>query len=309
MQLYTNLQPNDIQSIIQLYNVGNIISIHRLSGGLANTNYLVETSTGKYVLTICDNKSFEDTQILADILLYLNNNQFETSKIIYNIEREYVSLFQSKPVLLKEYIPGNVQKQFNHEILKQLGGSLGQLHQLPPPECLPKDFPYGEKAFNNLYKLDVVHSFVDWLSEKHQYIKSNLHPDLTKCFIHGDLFPSNVIISENQTPVIMDFEEACLYFRIFDLGMAIVGLCSENGIIDLVNVRSVILGYRQVVDLSTIEKEHIKAFIVYAAVTASFWRFRQFNILFPSVELADSYLEMKNLADQIYSIPNSEFVF
>lgn len=52
----------------------------------------------------------------------------------------------------------------------------------------------------------------------------------------------------------------------------------------------------------------MKTFIVYAAVATAFWRFRQFNILFPSVELADSYIEMKNIADQVYLIPNNEIL-
>ena len=106
----------------------------------------------------------------------------------------------------------------------------------------------------------------------------------------------------------MDFEEACYYYRIFDLGMAVVGLCCEQGEIICSKIQALINGYNHVGKLSKIEGDNLKAFIVYAATATAFWRFRQFNVLFPSEELSDSYIEMKNIADQILLIPMGEII-
>ncbi len=308
MDLYTNLEPGDFKAILQLYEIGNLISYKPLSGGAANTNYLVKTNEGYYVLTISDNKSFEETQMLTDVLSYLKDNQFRTSQVVPNNEGTYVTRFNNKPVILKPFISGTVSANFTNDVLVKLGRELATLHRIPAPDYLPKSFPYGEHAFKSIDERYSSHPFIKWLEEKHEYIKKSLLPDLPKSLIHGDLFYSNVVINENQEPVIIDYEEACYYYRIFDLGMAAVGLCCENGQINLAKTRAFIQGYRQVNDLSTMEREHIKAFMVYGAVATAFWRFRQFNILFPSAELADSNIEMKNIADQIFSIPNNQIL-
>jgi len=125
--------------------------------------------------------------------------------------------------------------------------------------------------------------------------------------IHGDLFYSNVVLTKEQTPIIMDFEETSYYYRSFDLGMAVVGLCCEHGQIVPLKMRALIRGYQNVISLSKRESESIKAFIVYGATATAFWRFKQFNIVHPVERLKDSYKEMVAIADQAYSFSDEQF--
>ena len=55
MSVYTILKNKDVRKILSSYDIGDLKSFRGISEGITNTNYFINTSSGKYVLTI-----FED---------------------------------------------------------------------------------------------------------------------------------------------------------------------------------------------------------------------------------------------------------
>ncbi len=125
--------------------------------------------------------------------------------------------------------------------------------------------------------------------------------------IHGDVFFDNVIVKGDQLMAIIDFEEACHYYRGFDLGMVIVGACRDRQGISFEQAGRFIRGYQKKTTLESIERETLKAFAVYAAVATSFWRFRQYHFRRPEPRLYEKHVEMQILADTISKYPESRF--
>ncbi|MEM6316429.1 MAG: homoserine kinase [Bacteroidota bacterium] len=299
MALYSQLNEQDIQTILQSYSVGNLQRWRLLHGGAENTNHLIETNKGTFILTLCERKSIKETQALAHLLEHFDNHQFSTSKIFKNRKGQLQSSFQNKPVLLKSFLPGKVLLTPPRKVIHQIGAQLGQLHQVPVPAYLPKQFSYGQQTFTSLYASDTNHPFPLWLRKKRALIVQKSASNLTKVLIHGDVFTSNVIVAPDGKPTVMDFEEACHYYRVFDLGMAIVGLCSSEGKVDLDKMNALIKGYETVNPLLPKEKQQLPLFIIYAATATAFWRFRQFNLLVPNEERKEDYKEMQTIADSI----------
>ncbi len=298
MTLYTKLTDEIIHQIITQFEVGTVQHWKILHGGSANTNHVLTTSKGKYVLTICERKTIEETTVLANLLKYLKTHQFTTTQIMPNKKGEIVSFYKNKPILLKSYIEGRVDTIIDNDLLIKIGKSIAQLHQIPTPDYLPTQFSYGQQNFAALYIQKIQHPFINWLKEMHQYILSKLNDDLPRALIHGDVFDSNVVISTNETPVIMDFEESCYYYRVYDLGMAIVGLCKENDLINWEKATLLIQGYQATKPLLLLERNALKDFVVYAATATAFWRFRQFNIIAPNETYKNTYQVMVKVAEQ-----------
>ena len=139
-------------------------------------------------------------------------------------------------------------------------------------------------------------------------IKGKISPELPRGLIHGDIFYDNVLFTpDKKLAAIIDFEEACHYYKVFDIGMCIVGTCSRKGKLSLAKTKSLVDGYQSKRQLETLEKETLKVFAEYGAVATSFWRFRQHNITKPNEDKANRYLEMKWLADHIHVISKQEF--
>ena len=56
MAVHTSLSRSDIENITSNYNIGNLIFFQGIKEGIENTNYLLSTSSDKYILTIYEER-------------------------------------------------------------------------------------------------------------------------------------------------------------------------------------------------------------------------------------------------------------
>jgi homoserine kinase type II len=278
-----------------------------MDGGSENTNYCIETNSGKYVLTLCDQKSLEHATNLASLLVYLTDHGIRTSRVVVPLEEPIVILHDEKPVMLKRHVDGDVTANLTGNVLVQLGEEMARLHEIPAPSYLPRSFPYGRSYFQEVIDSNLDHAYIDWLSEKNSYLQERIPQRLPMTLIHGDVFFDNMIVQGDQLLAIIDFEESCHYYRSFDLGMVIVGACRDRQGISFQKARKFIRAYQNDMTVQSVERECLKAFAVYAAVATSFWRFRQYHVRRPEPRFYDKHVEMQTFADTISEYPESSF--
>ena len=141
-----------------------------MDGGNENTNYCIETSSGNYVLTICDQKSLQHTTELASLLVYLTDYGIRTSRVVSPPEEPIVILHDEKPVMLKHHIDGDIKSNLIGNILFQVGEEMSRLHKIPAPSYLPESFHYGRSAFPDLTNSDLDHPYISWLLDKNMFL-------------------------------------------------------------------------------------------------------------------------------------------
>jgi homoserine kinase type II len=297
-----------VREISREFRAGKVRSFEPMEGGSANSSYTVCTDKGKYVLSVCDEKSSGEIQNLVELLCYLDNNYYPTTKIVKAANGDYVIRHRDKPIILKEFIEGEVCKHLNPNMLIQTGEAIARLHKIPPPSYLSKTFPYGTESFSDVTSGNLNSKYIEWLKEKKKYICAHLSPHLPKGLVHGDIFYDNMLFRNQKLAAIIDFEEASDYYKIFDLGMCIVGTCTENRAVSLEKAKYLVEGYQSEKKMEKIERESLQVFTEYGAVATSFWRFRQFNMRNHDSDKAGSYQEMVNIADKINAVPEREFI-
>jgi len=309
MARYTSLTTNEIQAILANYTINNISSFKVLSGGSENTNYLINAENDKYVLTICEQKSDTKARELAHLLEHLEKHDFETSKIIRNTSNEPITLWKGRPIIIKKFIDGKILKDLPHHLIELIGRELGKLHKIEAPEYLPKQVGYGKEQFVNVEKYAANSLFDIWLKEKLKYVSPYFSSNLPKALIHSDVFCDNVIISEDESSVIIiDFEDSAYYYRVFDIGMMIIGICGEEKTVNFEKVRYILKGYRQEIQLLDIELNALQAFTVYAGASMTFWRHLNFNYTKPDSKLSNHYLGLQVLTDYVEEQPADWFL-
>jgi homoserine kinase type II len=305
--LYAQLDRSAVEGLAHRFGISDITAFSVMDGGMENTSYCVETSSAKYILTLWDQKSLQQATNLANLLVYLTDRGIRTSRVIVPPSEPIVVLHDEKPVMLKRYVDGIVSADLTGNLLVQLGEEMARLHAIPAPSYLPQSFPYGRSYFPEVTNSNLGHPFIDWLSEKISYLQKRIPQHLPTALIHGDVFFDNVIVRDDQLMAIIDFEEACHYYRSFDLGMVIIGACRDRKGISFEKAGQFIRGYQKEITLQSIERDSLKAFAVYAAVATSFWRFRQYHLRRPEPRLYDKHVEMQTLADIISKYPDSRF--
>lgn len=302
MANYTKPTPQELLALLYQYDLGEVLSVAPLDGGQANSSIKVTTGKGQFTLSICDEKNAEDIQNLTDILVNLEDQNFPTTRLIKTKEGRNFVFHGEKPAYIKRFLEGRVTNELEPKMLKQVGQAMASLHSLKPLDSMKPSFPYGINVFDSLLESGFNHEYLDWLAEKKTYLEQAIDPAMPKGFIHGDIFWDNLLFENGSLVAILDFEEACYYYKLFDHGMAAVGCCSGNGRFNISHIKELLAGYAEHCPFTSQEKSQLNIFIEYSAVAASFWRFRQYNIRYPGSPNKESYRELAALADQIHAM-------
>ena len=306
MAVYSELARVEVQRILSDFGE-KAKSYELLSGGSANTNYYVSSNKGDRLLTIGESISEKDLKLLIDLLNHLETNRFDSSRVFFTIEGKPWTYWHGKPVTLKTFVKGRVPVSMNQQDLTLTGLALAHLHKVPAPDFVSTTHRYGLERYEdleNIYK--VTNEFAKWLSGIHDHLLAEIPSDLPRCLIHGDLFDNNVVITPDEQAIILDFEEACKYYRVFDIGMAIAGCCCPDEF-DPVKARALVAAYMDAGNLTEREQETLPLFCCYAAASTAFWRYRQFHFVKPSPVDQERYRQMKQLADYFRAVPASIF--
>lgn len=307
MTVNTLLQEKDIKNIADDYAL-NVIDFEPLIGGSDNSNFLLQTCQGDYVLTVHEQLTMTYAVEVAQLLLMLAEHDFPTTRIVVPVQGELVKIFRGNPVMIKEYIPGNIFQDLNETMLRQVGAAMAQLHQIPVPGFLSKRKPYGILHFSETVGRNIDLEYESWAVEEFAKPKRKIPPGLPWGLIHSDVFFDNVLFIGDQLIAIIDFMDAIPYFLAYDLGMGMVGLCSKNSTLEIDKARALVEGYQNIRELEKNEKKSLQYFAEYAATAVSGWRYWRFHFDKPFSAQADSHLWMKHLAEEIMGIPKTEFI-
>jgi len=307
MASYTRIKQSDLVEILSAYSLGEPLSIHELKGGQANSSFRFATRQGDFVLSVCDEKPLPEVIRLVAVLDLLKTHDFPTTRVVKTRNGEPALDWHGKPVMIKSYIAGDVPREINGAMMRQVGRQLARLHRIPAPAGIPRRFAYGLDSFREVIDAHRHSGYGRWLAAKSRSLEEALACDLPRCMIHGDLFYDNTLFDDGQLVAVLDFEEVCVYFRIFDIGMCLVGFWAREGKVSLELAGSLLSGYQSEMPLTAEERARLRDFAVFGATATSFWRFRQYNMVIPGSPLARSHLPMDRLADELTAFPREAF--
>lgn len=316
MATYTKLSPQIIQSIADEYDL-KIVESYSLKGGSGNSSFVLRDNHSSYVLTVCDDKNLKEISKMGELLLFLESHNLPCSRLVLTSNNDRMSTLKIsnkiKPVMLKRHIEGHVIKELDETMLFQIGSEVARLNKIPSPDYLPISHPYGLELFSSVIGLNIDIEYESWLSKEMIYLKRHIISGLPKGLIHGDLFYDNILFTSSSNNSIafkafIDFEEACNYYLVFELGMGILGCCIKSNTIDLDKARAFVRGYQRERPLADQEKENLQLFIQYAAVALSYWRFNKYNIKEPNESVASQHWEMVEVAKNISEVSDMHFL-
>ena len=291
---YTEVSMDEASEVIGLAGFKELISIEKLDGGWANSNYKLSLSDGtKLVLKIWNEQHEDRVEYLLGITTYLSELGIPTPKPISFNNNEYLIMKNNLPWTILPFIDGEWLGN-DYQSLFTLGQIQANMHLAVPPKNLECDFSMGITLFDKLFKIaDERNCWDDFLltlkSSRSIYEKLDKLP---KGIIHGDLFPDNVIRQNDGNLFLLDFEEVCNDILAFDLAMTFVGFGWEEG--EPINDRwvAILEGYQSVRKLTKEELDALPDLHKLATLSIAAWRYWQFKINLPGTKHENRYLEM-----------------
>ena len=307
MRIPSTLSLKEIQDIAANYQLF-VQQFAPLGAGSANLNFLLTTNHRKVALSIFEEQTIEEVNRMAKLLVWLEKYQFYTSRLLLTSHGKRTVRHGQKAALLKNYISGKPCFEVTDALLEQVGLAMGQLHEIPAPDYLPTTNYYDSPMFSKVIGLGIDAEYETWLEERTIFLEEHLSKDVPRGLIHGDVFASNVLFENGKLKAIIDFEVACNYYKVFDLGMAIIGLCAEKNRIVLEKASALIRGYQQVRKLESTEQQSLQGYTEMAAVKVANWRFWRYRYYEPNLAMVHKCTAMMQLAKSIEGIAQETFV-
>ena len=306
MAKLTILDQKDIAAIADKYQL-QIDRCVPIDGGDENSSFLLNSPEDDYVLTVYENKSLPEVEQTVLMLNHLAEYGYFTNQVIITTDGRSVIDYQCKSVILKTWIPGDTLRDKKQEDYRAIGKAIAELHQIPCPDFLPKDYPYGLGYMTDALGQGVDDQYEAWLADKINYLQDHFPAHLPRAIIHADLFDDNIIYNQGRFQAIIDFGDACCYYKAYDLGSVLSGACMENGKIDFVQAREVITSYQAICELEADEREVIQFFSVYASAAISAWQYVNNNVRRLDEAKKDKYKLAARRTEYIFHIPQARF--
>ena len=307
MAVHAQLRESEIRGIADSYDL-TMVDYEPIVAGAGNSNYLVRAQQASYVLTVFEDTTFALTVEHGRLLSLLKDYAFPSPRPLLTANGKIAIMHNDKPVMMKEYVAGRVYRYPNKTMLHRVGTSMAKLHQVPRPDFLSTRQPYGVQKFPSIQGQNIDAEYEGWIARRFPYLEQQRPQGLPRGLIHGDIFYDNVLFEGTRLKAIIDFEDAAYEDKVFDLGMAIVGLCREGQGIVPEKARALVKGYEQIRELEEAETRALQLYVEYAAATVSCWRYWKYHIDAPSVENADKHRQMVRVAERVRNIPKARFL-
>ena len=306
MAVYTELSKEQVEEILLSYNLGKLWNFRAIQAGVANSVYSLITTRGEYILTLFDQKEAIDVRQQAILMDQLLTSGIPIPEVIGTKSGTPLVFFKDKPVLVRDYIEGEICRKLSLDNLFTLGTILGKIHTTPVPKAMTYRMPFNPSSFLDLRKSNK--HFGDWILDKTKLLKTYIPENAPKGVIHGDLFPDNYLVNNGEIVGIIDLEEACEFFLAYDIAVTLIGNTRSGLDFDIEKVHHFLKGYETIRKISSLEKENFHYFVTYAASAGAFWRYKQFNMIHPNENLKDSYLELMEVANKFEGKYSNNYV-
>ena len=131
-------------------------------------------------------------------------------------------------------LTGAIRSQGYREWKQTVADVKGQTRTLlDENESLKTEHAYLKDTYSMILEQNQDQKYKEWVRSRVDSLTGKLDLSLPTGFIHGDLFTDNVLIENGKFKAVIDFEDAGHNLLIFDIGMAVVGLCREDSKIRL----------------------------------------------------------------------------
>jgi homoserine kinase type II len=274
MAIYTKLSFVEVVQILKNYSLGNLNELRGIKEGIENTNYLLNTSSGKYILTVYEKRvNIKELPFFINLMSHLSSNKIICPTPISNNSGTYIFKIKNKYASISGFVQG--KGKLNHSITacKSIGKNIAKLHLATKNLKITRKNNLSINSWIKLnnsiknkanLKIPGIHFFINKILQK---LKNNWPNNIPKGIIHADLFPDNIFFLKNKFSGFIDFYFACNDFLVYDLAICINAICfNKKNKLDNQKVSAILQGYSSIRKLKKIELDALPNLLMGAAI-------------------------------------------
>ena len=263
MAVYTDLTDDELAALLAAFDLGAPLAFKGIAEGVENSNFLLETEAGRFILTVYEKRvREEDLPFFLGLMGWLAERGYPSATPMADRQGRLIQRVRGKPCAIVSFLPGLSVRRPSvahcrvageglarlHLAAKGYGGiranDLGQAAWAPMFAPLAKDADALKPGLSAVIAADLASLATAWPK------------DLPAGVIHADYFPDNVFFRDGRFAGAIDFYFACEDALAYDVAIALNAWCFEpDGSFNVTAARAMVAGYEAHRPLSPAERE------------------------------------------------------
>jgi homoserine kinase type II len=234
MAVYTDVTGDDLADFLADYDIGELLSYKGIAEGVENSNFLVHTTRGYFILTLYEKRvAPEDIPFFLALMEHLAARGLTCPQPVKNLTGDMLGFIAGRPAAIVTFLDGMWIRRPAAAHCGALGDALAGLH------IAGADFPMKRRnalsvdGWRPLYVAsaagaDGVQPGLREAIEKELTLLEGSWPGgLPEGVIHADLFPDNVFFLGDKLSGLIDFYFACTDTLAYDVAICLNAWCFE----------------------------------------------------------------------------------
>lgn len=235
MAVYTEVADDDLVRFLEGYPLGTLLSCKGIAEGVENTNYLVRTEQGPFILTLYERRVHrEDLPFFLGLMEHLALHNLSCPTPVRDRNGVMLQELAGRPAVLVTFLDGVWIRRPRVEHCAAVGKALAELHLAGRDFALRRENALGLAGWRPLYerfteRADEIFAGLDAMIEAElDHLEASWPRDIPQGVIHADLFPDNVFFIGDRLSGLIDFYFACNDAFAYDLAVCLNAWCFES---------------------------------------------------------------------------------
>ena len=262
MAVYTDVAAEDLGAFLAGYDIGDLLAYKGIAEGVENSNFLVHTSRGYFILTLYEKRvAAKDLPFFLGLMEHLHGRGISCPQPVKSRQGEVLGTLAGRPAAMITFLDGMWIRRPTPGHCAAVGEALAKFHLAGLDFGGVRTNALSVAGWRPLYEHcrgranEVQRDLAEFLDAELAHLEAAWPHDLPQGVIHADLFPDNVFFLGNKLSGLIDFYFACTDALTYDAAICLNAWCFESDhSYNVTKGRSLLQAYAQVRPLSEAER-------------------------------------------------------
>jgi len=234
MAVYTDVAAEDLARFLAGYGIGELLAYKGIAEGVENSNFLVHTSRGYFILTLYERRVAErDLPFFLALMEHLASRGITCPQPVKNRQGKVLGKLAGRPAAVVTFLDGMWIRRPTASHCAALGEALAHFHLAGADFSMRRANALSVAGWRQLYEAcrERAHKVEGNLEKvvvpELELLERDWPQDLPQGVIHADLFPDNVFFLGDRLSGLIDFYFACTDTLVYDVAICLNAWCFE----------------------------------------------------------------------------------
>ena len=251
MAVYTDVGEEELGAFLAGYGLGTLLSFKGIAEGVENTNYLLHTGAGHFILTLYEKRVARgELPFFLGLMEHLASRGINCPQPVKTRAGNALGELVGRPAAIFTFLEGVSVRRAQVGHCAAVGRALAGLHLAGRDFKLHRKNALSLAGWRSLAETagaradTVIAGLSSLIEEELAHLAKHWPAELPRGIIHADLFPDNVFFLGEELSGLIDFYFACDDILAYDLAICLNAWCFEpDGSYNVTKGKALLSGY------------------------------------------------------------------